>query len=177
MRPRYSVDLDTFFYSDRDAASSERSESEENGLASERQISSQDVSDASSPAEATQGTHDLASSDPPSSPSPSRPRPSSFPSAFLSFREPAKNIKQLRQLALQGREETLREEAEGREKVVWGSVDGWRDAQVRRAEGEVLGGGTLPGAPASCEVDGVGVGVDDGVIGVSALGLTRGGDV
>ena len=138
-------------------------------MASERQISSQDVSDASSPAEATQGTHDLASSDPSS---PSRPRPSSFPSAFLSFREPAKNIKQLRQLALQGREETLREEAEGREKVVWGSVDGWRDAQVRRAEGEVLGGGTLPGAPASCEVDGVGV--DDGVIGV---GLTRGGDV
>ena len=60
---------------------------------------------------------------------------------------------------------------------MWGSVDGWRDAQVRRAEGEVLGGGTLPGAPASCEVDGVGVGVDDGVIGVSALGLTRGGDV
>jgi hypothetical protein len=83
----------------------------------------------------------------------------------------------------------LREEAEGREKVVWGSVDGWRDAQLRREDGDgecaALGGGTLPGVddrPASREVDGVGVGdgnvgelVDEGVVaGVSAHGLTHG---
>ena len=158
-------------------------------MASERQISSQEVSDAaraSSPDDAAQETHGLASADsPPASASPPQsPRPSPFPSAFLSFREPANSIKQLRQLALQGREETLREEAEGREKVVWGTVD----AQVRREEGGVcvvMGDGTLPGAEErleACEVGGVAVGdgngggiVDDGgVVGGSALGLARG---
>ena len=148
-------------------------------------MSSQGVSDAAhapSPDDAAQGTHGLASADLPSPSPPPSLRPSPFPSAFLSFREPANSIKQLRQLALQGREETLREEAEGREKVVWGTVD----AQVRREEGDgvcvVMGGGTLPGAedrPEACGVDGVAVGdgngggdVDDG--GVSALGLARG---
>ncbi|KAF8433785.1 hypothetical protein L210DRAFT_3649587 [Boletus edulis BED1] len=90
----------------------------------------------SSPDEVPQETPSLAS---PSSDSPSSsqsPRPSSYLSSFLSFREPSKNIKQLRLLALQGRQETLREElAEGREKVVWGSVDELPEAEVRQAEG------------------------------------------
>lgn len=70
-------------------------------------------------------------------------RSSSSPVPFLSFREPAKNIKELRQLALQGREETLREEAEGREKVVWGSVDDAQSGQEER-DSVGLGGGTPP---------------------------------
>lgn len=93
------------------------------------------------------------------------PRPLAFSSPFLSFREPDKNIRQLRQLALQGREETLKEKAEGREKVVWGSVDGWRDGQVQREEGEglALGCGTLPGEDEALQVlGGVVVGGDVG---------------
>ncbi|KAH0832338.1 hypothetical protein J3R83DRAFT_13354 [Lanmaoa asiatica] len=176
--PDIQTKRDAFSF-DRDAALRERSVSEENGLESEREVSSQDVGDAeraSATDDAAQETRNLASSDSPS------PRPSSSLSSFLSFREPNKNIKQLRQLALQGREETLREEAEGREKVVWSSVDGWRDTQLQR-EGEgdcpTLGGGTLPGADdrsESSEVDGVVVServgngnggeldVDDGVV-------------
>ncbi|KAG9315444.1 hypothetical protein JVU11DRAFT_3055 [Chiua virens] len=85
---------------------------------------------------------------------------SSFPSAFLTFREPDKSIRQLRQLAQQGREKTLQEEAEGREKVVWGSVE----------EGDcaVLGDGTLPTGTddrsASAELDGIVVSVGDGCV-------------
>ena len=60
-----------------------------------------------------------------------RPHLNLFICPLLSFREPNKNIKLLRHLALQGREETLREEAEGREKAVQGSVD----SQVRREVG------------------------------------------
>ncbi|KAI9464309.1 mitochondrial protein Pet127-domain-containing protein [Boletus coccyginus] len=164
----------------KEAASSERPENE-NGLG---QVSGQGLSDVAgaraSPPDKVQEAP-LASSDPPSQ----SPRPSPF-SALLTFREPGQNIKQLRQLALQGRQETLREEAEGREKVVWGSLDGLQDAQVRR-EGECapLGGGALPGADdrtEPCEVDGTVVGeadggalVDDGgMAGVSALGLMHG---
>ncbi|KAG8214887.1 hypothetical protein J3R82DRAFT_10058 [Butyriboletus roseoflavus] len=176
----------------KDAALRERSVSEENGLESdEREVLSQDDSDstrASSADEAAQETHDLSPSKSPSLP-PTPSRPSSFRHPFPSFREPGNNIKRLRQLALQGREETLREEAEGREKVVWGSADSWRDAQSRPVEGDcsTLCGGTLPGADdrsESFKVGGVVVGmrvgdgnggeliVDDGVTaGVSALGL------
>lgn len=86
----------------------------------------------------------------------------------------------------------MREEAEGRGKVVWGSVDGWRDAQLRREEGDCppLGGDMLPSADdrgESSEVGGVVVGgrigdgnggelaVDDGVgAGASASGLMHG---
>lgn len=134
---------------DRDAPSV----STENGMPSEQEAPIQDGNDsaASSPGQAAHGD------DPSQSQSPS-PRP---PSTFPSFREPDKNIIQLRQLALQGREETLKEEAEDREKVVWGSVDGWRDGQVRREACGVLGCGTLPGADdrlESLQVGGVVVG-------------------
>ncbi|KAF8431466.1 mitochondrial protein Pet127-domain-containing protein [Boletus edulis BED1] len=151
-------------HSKNDTASDERPVSGKNGLASEQQLRTQNKSSAahtSSPDEAPQETPSLPS---PSSDSPSSsqsPRPSSYLSSFLSFREPSKNIKQLRLLALQGRQETLREEAEGREKVVWGSVDELPDAEVQQAEGgddrdgdgdgdqdcpgPVLGDGTLPG--------------------------------
>ena len=129
---------------------------EENGSTSERQVSSHEGSDT------VHASSEQAAREPHG--------PSPFSSPFLSFREPGKNIKELRQLALQGREETLREEAEGREKVVWGSVDAWRDAQVRREEGDgecvALGDGTLPSASdrlESCEVGGVVVGVGVGV--------------
>ena len=66
---------------------------------------------------------------------------------------------------------------------MWGSADGWRDAQLGRDKGDVCRS-MLPGAedrPESCEVGGlVGNGnggglVDGGVVaGVSALGLTHG---
>ena len=80
-------------------------------------------------------------------------------------------------------------------KVVWGSVDARRDAQVRREEGDgecaALGDGTLSSASdrlESCEVGGVVVGVgvgvgggdggelvEDGVaVGGSKLGFTYG---
>lgn len=149
----------------RESASSEPFVSE-NGSMSEWQVTSQAGSDAVSPDKATHETHGHTPSD---SPTPSQPPNSpSFTSHFLSFREPSKNIKQLRQLAIQGREETLREEAEGREKVVWGTVDGWRDAQVRREEGDgpaspALSDGTLPNAgdqPEASEGDGVVVSAD-----------------
>jgi hypothetical protein len=161
-----------FFFRD---ASSEQSADGEN---SERYVSGPDGSDAASASSPDQATHEAHG-------------PSPFSSPFLSFREPGKNIQQLRQLALQGREETLREEAEGRKKVVWGSVDGLRDAQVRRemvGDGDcaALGGGMLPSADdrlESCEVGGVAVGdgdegmlvVEDGVVADrSALGLIHG---
>lgn len=171
------ADLRRFSHLDRDAALRERSVSEQNGSESEREVSSQDDSDTARATSTDEAAQDLASSDSPS------PRPSSFRHPFLSFREPDKNIQRLRQLALQGREETLREQAEGREKVVWGSVEG--DGQLRRVEGDclTLGSGTLPSADdrsESFEVGGaVGVRVgeldvdDDAMASVSAPGLTH----
>lgn len=150
LNPLLSDCLQSTFDLDRCAGS-------ENGMRPELpDLDGSDTAGTASPGEAVQETHDL-------SPSPS-PRSSPFPSPFLGFRAPDKNIRQLRQLALQGREETLREEAEGREKVVWGSVEGCREERVREEEGPVpLGWGTLPGGEADDRVEGVQVGaVGDG---------------
>ena len=131
-------------YFARDAASSKRSASEENTSTPERQVLTQDGGDGvpvSSPGGAA--AHETLDPVTSSSDSPSSSQSPRLSSA-LSFRKPNKNIKLLRQLALQGREETLREEAEGREKIVWDSVD----PQVRRevGGGDRDGDGQCPGS-------------------------------
>ncbi|KAF9219174.1 Pet127-domain-containing protein [Gyrodon lividus] len=90
-----------------------------------------------------------------------RPRPQS-PFQSREFRPANQGIELLRQLAREGRDETLREQAEGREKVVWGAAhSSWRGENTDSVDDA----GRTPGVDAedgSVEVGGVAVEVGDG---------------
>ncbi|KIJ07557.1 hypothetical protein PAXINDRAFT_182447 [Paxillus involutus ATCC 200175] len=86
----------------------------------------------------------------------------------MEFRPANRGIEMLRQLALEGRDETRREQAEGREKVVWGvALPSCRET----LDSESVEGGDIDGVPGVeddlVEVGGVAVEVGDGA---TALG-------
>ncbi|KIJ07329.1 hypothetical protein PAXINDRAFT_158454, partial [Paxillus involutus ATCC 200175] len=86
----------------------------------------------------------------------------------MEFRPANRGIEVLRQLALEGRDETRREQAEGREKVVWGVV---LPSCRETLDSESVEGGDVDGVPGVeddlVEVGGVAVEVGDGA---AALG-------